>query len=259
MLIRINILGRGSSATVYSGYHLPTRATIAIKRIDLERLDINGTGTRLDALHKEIQIMSLCNHPHLLPIYQSFVSNSYLYIVMPLMSAGSCLDLLTQISRTGLSESIVACILKQVALGLDYLHTNHLIHRDVKAANLLLDWKTGYVSLADFGVSNHLLPNVAESSEPVSKHVGPATMQVPRSTCSNLIVAGLSDPISHPKVSLRRSFVGTPCWMAPEILGCQAYGTSVDIWSLGITALELACGRAPFSEFDIRTVSQSSF
>ncbi|OAD79812.1 hypothetical protein PHYBLDRAFT_106324, partial [Phycomyces blakesleeanus NRRL 1555(-)] len=216
MLIRINILGRGSSATVYSGYHLPTRATIAIKRIDLERLDINGTGTRLDALHKEIQIMSLCNHPHLLPIYQSFVSNSYLYIVMPLMSAGKFRETFkAKTAFINLYSRLI--ILKQVALGLDYLHTNHLIHRDVKAANLLLDWKTGYVSLADFGVR-------------------------------------LSDPISHPKVSLRRSFVGTPCWMAPEILGCQAYGTSVDIWSLGITALELACGRAPFSEFDIRTI-----
>ncbi|KAI9026512.1 kinase-like domain-containing protein [Phycomyces nitens] len=239
----MNPLGRGSSATVYSGYHISTRASIAIKRVDLECLDINGTGTRLDALHKEIQIMSLCSHPHLLPVYQSFVSNSHLYIVMPLMSAGSCLDLL-QTTGNGLGESIVACILKQVALGLAYLHTNHLVHRDVKAANLLLDWKTGYVSLADFGVSNHLLANGAHSSEPAFDAPG----GVRRSTCRPADL--------NPKASLRRSFVGTPCWMAPEILYCQAYGTAVDMWSFGITALELACGRAPFSEYDIRTVSQ---
>lgn len=129
---------------------------------------------------------------------------------------------------------ITSSILKQVALGLEYLHNNDLVHRDIKSANLLVDFDTGLVKLADFGVSNTLLSNLVEL--PNHPLAGQEFLQV------------------NPSKKVRRSFVGTPCWMAPEILLNQDYDTKIDIWSLGITAIELASGRPPFCEYDPITV-----
>ncbi|KAG0188108.1 hypothetical protein DFQ28_005362 [Apophysomyces sp. BC1034] len=152
------------------------------------------------------------------------------------------------------------------AQGLEYLHQNGLVHRDIKAANILLDYDTGYVKLADFGVSNYLHPTSVEGgfsqmpplhetpSVPVT-HVTPPTLP---SLSWNDTTPGTrqrSVNARSRKVACR-SFVGTPCWMAPEIIHQCEYDTKVDIWSLGITALELACGTPPFSEYDPFTIFQ---
>lgn len=129
--------------------------------------------------------------------------------------------------------------MKQVAQGLEYLHENELVHRDIKSANMLLDFDTGIVKLADFGVSNHLLTNLNDL---------PKNATYLRNNVNELL-----KPVTPKKA--RRSFVGTPCWMAPEILLNQDYDTKVDLWSLGITCIELACGKPPFSEYDPMTVS----
>ncbi|KAI8066264.1 kinase-like domain-containing protein [Gilbertella persicaria] len=221
----LRTIGAGATASVYSAIYKPNQSVIAIKTVNLEEIGLDDA--RLEALRKEIQIMTLCRHPHLLDVYQSFVHASQLYIITPIMSAGSCHDLLSRTHKIGFEEPIVACIIKQVAQGLDYLHDNELVHRDIKSANLLIDFDTGTVKLADFGVSNHLLPSKPDLRE--------------------------SDSIMPKKA--RRSFVGTPCWMAPEILLNQDYDTKVDMWSLGITTLELACGKPPFAEYDPITVS----
>lgn len=124
-------------------------------------------------------------------------------------------------------------ILKQVLDGLCYLHQNNLIHRDVKAANLLVDRLTGNVKLADFGVSAVL--TMAEAQ--------------PQSILKN------GRRSSGRRKAARNSFVGTPCWMSPEILNSQGYDCKVDLWSLGITALELAYGRPPNAHSDPTNVS----
>ncbi|KAI9275827.1 kinase-like domain-containing protein [Phascolomyces articulosus] len=248
------LIGSGATAAVYSAIHEPTQSLVAIKKVNLELLDKgNDDGSlRLEALRKEIQIMTLCRHPHLLPVYQSFVSLTHLYIVMPIMSAGSCHDLLYQQHYEGLEEPLVACIIKQVVLGLQYLHGNGLVHRDVKAANLLLDRDTGTVKLADFGVSNHLRVGTTTAmgqhhhlQQNESSLSSPTTME-------NILQ--IKKPTLKPTTLSRRSFVGTPCWMAPEILQNREYNAQVDIWSLGVTAIELACGRPPYTEYDPLTV-----
>ncbi|PHZ10906.1 Pkinase-domain-containing protein, partial [Rhizopus microsporus ATCC 52813] len=230
----LRTIGAGATASVYSAIYKPTQSMIAIKTVNLE--DNHLDDSRLEALRKEIQIMNLCKHPHLLQVYQSFVHSSQLYIVTPIMSAGSCHDILLKNRCVGLKENIVSCILKQVALGLEYLHSNELIHRDVKSANLLIDWETGTVKLADFGVSNHLF-NLAD---------------LPKKN-ETFLLPFHAPQHQHPKKA-RRSFVGTPCWMAPEILLNHDYDAKIDVWSLGITAIELAKGRPPYSEYDPITI-----
>jgi len=202
-----NPIGYGSSAVVYIAKYKPLNKNVAIKMIDLDMFERN----QIDELRKEIQIMNLCRHPNLLPVFGSFVNGSKLYIVTPYLSAGSCLNLMKYAYMDGFEELVIATILKQALQGLDYLHKSKLIHRDVKAGNLLID-EDGLVRLGDFGVSSSLM----ETGE---------------------------------RKGLRKTFVGTPCWMAPEVMEQSGYNYKADIWSFGITALELATGHAPFAKY----------
>lgn len=204
-------IGYGSSAVVHLALYIPTQAYVAVKIIDLERFERN----QIDTLRREIQVMSLCRHPNLLRVLASFVHESHLWIVTPFLAAGSCLDLLrTPQFQTGiLDEVAIATILQQALQGLEYLHQNGHIHRDIKAGNLLVDMD-GQVQLADFGVSSSLLDNAGGRQGDV-----------------------------------RKTFVGTPCWMAPEVMEMtKGYDAKADIWSFGITAYELATGSAPFAK-----------
>lgn len=202
-------IGFGSSAIVYYANYLPTGAPVAIKMIELDHFERN----QIDELRREIQVMTLCRHPNLLRVLSSFVHQAKLWIVTPYLSGGSCLDIMKTGFREGFEEPIIATILAQALRGLDYLHKNGHIHRDFKAGNLLMD-EEGAVQLADFGVSSCL-------SEDVDRR------------------------------GVRKTFVGTPCWMAPEVMEMsgRGYDCKADIWSFGITALELAYGQAPFSRY----------
>jgi len=202
-----NPIGYGSSAVVYIAKYKPLNKNVAIKMIDLDLFERN----QIDELRREIQIMNLCRHPNLLTVYGSFVNGSKLYIVTPYLSAGSCLSLMKYAYPDGFEELVIATILKQALQGLDYLHKSKLIHRDVKAGNLLID-EDGLVRLGDFGVSSSLM----ETGE---------------------------------RKGQRKTFVGTPCWMAPEVMEQSGYNYKADIWSFGITALELATGHAPFAKY----------
>ncbi|KAG0372131.1 hypothetical protein BGX24_000688 [Mortierella sp. AD032] len=200
-------IGYGSSAIVYNAYYKPLNKRVAIKVIDLDMFERN----QIDELRRETQVMALCKHPNVLRVNGAFVTESKLYIVTPYLSAGSCLDIMKTAYPEGFDEISIATILKQALQGLDYLHKNGHIHRDVKAGNLLVD-DDGSVLLGDFGVSSSLMENGDRRGQ-------------------------------------RKTFVGTPCWMAPEVMEQAGYDYKADIWSFGITAIELATGHAPFAKY----------
>ncbi|CAE5963677.1 unnamed protein product [Arabidopsis arenosa] len=175
-------------------------------------LDLEKCRNDLETIRKEVHIMSLIDHPNLLKAHCSFIDRSSLWIVMPYMSGGSCFHLMKSVYPEGLEQPIIATLLREVLKALVYLHRQGHIHRDVKAGNILIHSK-GVVKLGDFGVSACMF----DSGE---------------------------------RMRTRNTFVGTPCWMAPEVMQqVDGYDFKADIWSFGITALELAHGHAPFSKY----------
>jgi len=182
-----------------------TAETVAVKVLDSDQIAWNE-------MRRELVTLRSINHKNIVEVYSSFLNhgeegNEELWIVMPLLQAGSCLSLLKEKYPRGIKDpKLLATILRKVLYALAYLHDDMKVHRDIKAGNILLS-EDGEVKIADFGVATNA-------------------------------VGGCG------------TFVGTPCWMAPEVIERKgAYGTKADIWSFAITAMEIAHGHAPYARY----------
>uniref|UniRef100_A0A803KTA0 Protein kinase domain-containing protein n=1 Tax=Chenopodium quinoa TaxID=63459 RepID=A0A803KTA0_CHEQI len=178
--------------------------------VAIKSIDLDQSRSDLDTIGRETKTMSLLSHPNILRAHCSFSVGRSLWVVMPFMSAGSLQSIISSNFASGLPEACIAIVLKETLKALCYLHDQDHVHRDVKAGNILVGYD-GVVKLADFGVS-----------------------------------APVYDINSESRL---KEITGTPYWMAPEVIHSRnGYGFKADIWSFGITALELAHGRPPLSD-----------
>lgn len=176
---------------------------VAIKMINLE-----DSEDEIKVLVQEIAFLSQLRSPYITHYYGTYLKDVTMWIAMEYCGAGSCSDLLK--CHKKLSEDVTCFIIRDCLKGLQYLHSEKKIHRDIKSANILLTLD-GQVKLADFGVSGQITA-------------------------------------THVK---KETFVGTPFWMAPEVITRKhGYNEKADIWSLGITAIELVTGKPPHSKHD---------
>ncbi|XP_029374310.1 mitogen-activated protein kinase kinase kinase kinase 5 [Echeneis naucrates] len=200
ILLRV---GGGTYGEVYKARNKQNGELAAIKVIKMEPED------DFSIIQQEIVIVKSCKHPNIVAYYGSYIRANKLWICMEFCGGGSLQDIY---HVTGpLSEPQIAYICREMLQGLDYLHAQKKIHRDIKGANILLN-NQGKVKLADFGISAQITATLAR----------------------------------------RMSFIGTPYWMAPEVAAVEikgGYNELCDIWSVGITAIELAELQPPM--FDV--------
>uniref|UniRef100_A0A3B4E996 non-specific serine/threonine protein kinase n=1 Tax=Pygocentrus nattereri TaxID=42514 RepID=A0A3B4E996_PYGNA len=209
----VETIGKGTYGKVYRVINKKDGSQAAVKILD----PINDVDEEIEAEYNILRTLS--NHPNVVKFFGMFykadeLSGGQLWLVLELCNGGSVTDLIKGLLMRGkrLEEPVISYVLCGALLGLQHLHNNRIIHRDVKGNNILLTTDGG-VKLVDFGVSAQL-------------------------TSARL---------------RRNTSVGTPFWMAPEVIACEqqfdySYDARCDVWSLGITAIELADGDPPLSE-----------
>jgi len=195
-------IGEGAAGEVFKANHSETGNTVAIKKMIL-----NAQNMKL--LITEIGIMKACQHDNIVTYMASYlVDDTCLWVVMEFMNGGCLTEILEQFDSVRMTEAQIGYLAIETLKGLEYIHSKHRIHRDIKSDNILINLD-GEVKLADFGYAAQL-----------SK-----------------------------KKKQRNTIVGTPYWMAPELIRGQNYDTKVDVWSTGIMVLEMAEGEPPYMEF----------
>eukprot|EP01117_Protostelium_nocturnum_P004555 TRINITY_DN1643_c1_g2_i1.p1 TRINITY_DN1643_c1_g2~~TRINITY_DN1643_c1_g2_i1.p1 ORF type:complete len:1059 (-),score=373.24 TRINITY_DN1643_c1_g2_i1:7-3183(-) len=205
--ILIDVIGKGGYGTVYKGLHKFKGNFVAVKKILLSK---STSEDSVGSLMLEIKLLQRLKHPNIVKYIDHIHSKRSIYISMEFMEIGS---LEHMVRKHGVfPEELVSVYMKQILAGLNYLHGEGVVHRDIKAANILVS-SDGSVKLADFGVATVLSDKRAGSDED--------------------------------------EFGGTPHWMAPEVITMQSATTACDIWSMGCTVIELLTGRPPYWELPL--------
>ncbi|KAK7940587.1 hypothetical protein WMY93_003913 [Mugilogobius chulae] len=208
---RGKLLGQGAFGQVYLCYDVDTGRELAAKQVQFDP-DSPETSKEVSALECEIQLLKNLHHERIVQYYGCLRDHSEktLTIFMEYMPGGSVKD---QLKAYGaLTENVTRKYTRQILEGVSYLHSNMIVHRDIKGANILRD-SVGNVKLGDFGASKRL---------------------------QTICMSGTGI----------RSVTGTPYWMSPEVISGEGYGRKADVWSLGCTVVEMLTEKPPWAEYE---------
>lgn len=209
-------IGQGASGGVFTGHEKGTNRLVAIKQMNLEQQP------KKDLIINEILVMKESSHPNIVNFIDSYLCGGELWVVMEYMEGGSLTDVVTFNIMT---EGQIASVCRETLKGLQHLHSKGVIHRDIKSDNILLS-QEGNIKLSKI---------IARSSDAVCVLTS-FSLTADFGFCATINEA-------HNK---RTTMVGTPYWMAPEVVTRKEYGRKVDIWSLGIMAIEMIEGEPPY-------------
>lgn len=227
-----DLLGRGASGSVYRALNFLTGETVAIKSISLLSLP----PAALPDIMSEIDLLKNLNHPNIVK-YKGFARDrENLFIVLEYCENGSLQTILKKFGK--FPESLVAVYVSQVLEGLIYLHDQGVVHRDIKGANILTN-KDGSVKLADFGVSSRTSTTAGPGSG-TDGELGGGGGGGGGGGVAGGGGGGMGDNDNE--------VVGSPYWMAPEVIEQSGASTASDIWSVGCVVVELMEGRPPYGE-----------
>ncbi|XP_034923491.1 mitogen-activated protein kinase kinase kinase NPK1 isoform X4 [Populus alba] len=203
------LIGCGAFGRVYMGMNLDSGELLAVKQVSIAASSASKEKTQahIRELEEEVKLLKNLSHPNIVRYLGTAREDDSLNILLEFVPGGSISSLLGKFGS--FPESVIRMYTKQLLLGLEYLHKNGIMHRDIKGANILVDNK-GCIKLADFGASK--------------KVVELAT------------------------INGAKSMKGTPYWMAPEVILQTGHSFSADIWSVGCTVIEMATGKPPWSQ-----------
>eukprot|EP00163_Fabomonas_tropica_P028948 TRINITY_DN602_c0_g1_i17.p1 TRINITY_DN602_c0_g1~~TRINITY_DN602_c0_g1_i17.p1 ORF type:complete len:958 (+),score=220.28 TRINITY_DN602_c0_g1_i17:1091-3964(+) len=232
----IKPIEKGAFGAVFLVQKKSTGDIFALKRMNKKLLHDGASHKRLDRITTELLIMSssAVASPFLCKLYQSFQTKSNLYLVMEYVDGGDLLGYLQRSPDGVIDESEAVTIFAELVLAIAHLHKCGIVHRDIKPANVLLT-SAGHVKLTDFGLSRYL-------EDPGNKGSVVAPNEVPEELKR-------APPVSA-KHGATYSMVGTPEYIAPEILSGDGYDYSVDWWALGVLLYECLIGFPPFYHED---------
>ncbi|KAK1797650.1 hypothetical protein P4O66_008013, partial [Electrophorus voltai] len=203
------VLGRGAYGTVYCGLTSQGQL-IAVKQVTLDISNSESIEKEYDRLEREVDLLKNLHHPNIVGFLGTSLSKHIVSIFMEFIPGGSIASVLNRFGP--LPEKVFTLYTVQILDGITYLHSNRVIHRDLKGNNVML-MPTGVVKLIDFGCARRL-------------------------NCMSHSGGGCSD---------LKSVHGTPYWMAPEVINETGHGRKSDIWSLGCTVFEMATGKPPLA------------
>lgn len=241
-----NTIGRGNFSVVKLAVHVPSQTKVAVKVTDKLRLT-EDTST---LIAREIEILKSLKHPNIIGLFQVVSANSAYYIVNEYMDGGDLFELISKNGR--LAELRSKCIFFQLANAVDYLHENHICHRDIKAENVLLT----HSSRSQYDVSmmmNYLATNKRmDNNEFISLNKTPMLDIVKICdfgfSCRMTGKENAENGESKQNYELLKTWCGSPPYAAPELFEGQPYiGSRIDIWSLGVLLYAMLCGILPFS------------
>ena len=196
-------LGEGSYGSVWLALNGDTGELFALKEVRMGSSDKHRDES-IEQLEQEVNVLSRLVHPNIVRYIGITREETALYIFLEYVPGGSIASLVNRFGK--FEENVIRVYTRQILIGLAYLHSQRVVHRDIKGANILVE-KSGRIKLADFGMAKVL-----------------------------------------ERVSIGKSFKGSACWMAPEVIRQQNVGFEADIWSVGCTVYEMATGAPPWSD-----------